>query len=353
MYTPAWRRMARAALPVLLVLCLVAPTEAGGSKSDYQRARQIADRVRDKVLNERLREVWVDAHTLVYRQARASGWQFMRVDARTGKRAVAFDHSALAKALGGTIDAARLPIRPVALDGDDLLVQHGGKVWRIGKRIAEAKLSDVPAMGLAPDGARRSRGGGHDSGLQFVNQTDQAIDLIWLDHSGKERKYATLAPGATHDQHTFRGHVWLVRAADGSEWGSYTARGAPRVVIVTGPPPEEPKKSKEEPERRASDSLDGRYRAFIRGHNVFVRTFASGKERQLSQDGTQENGYRARWSWSPNGRYLVAVQEKPAQTRRIGVVNSVPKDQFQPRMRTFSYRKPAIRSPNLVRASST
>ena len=186
-----------------------------------------------------------------------------------------------------------------------------------------------------------------------MNESPQPIDLIWLDHGGNERKYETLAPGSTHDQHTFRGHVWLVRAADGSEWGTYTARGTPRVVVVTGPPTKRPETQEEAPPRQAGVSPDGRYRAFIRDHDVFLRTVASGKETRLSSDGTKEDAYRGRWSWSPDGRYLVAVQEKPAQSHPVNVVNSVPKDQFQPKLRTFDYLKPGDRIRQPRPASST
>ena len=77
-------RRGRRFVCALLLVCFASPLEAGGSKADYERARQMGGRLRNKVRNERLREVWVDAHTLVYRKELAQGWQFLRVDARTG-----------------------------------------------------------------------------------------------------------------------------------------------------------------------------------------------------------------------------------------------------------------------------
>ena len=144
-----------------LLLCLLAsPAEAGGSKEDYARAQAMGAKVRGQVPNERLQSVWVDDHTLVFRRETTTGWRFLKLDARTGDRSDAFDHARVAQALGKKVKPGRLPIRPLAMDGEHLLVHEKGRVWRIGPTIEEVALTDVPALGLAPDGARRSRGGG-------------------------------------------------------------------------------------------------------------------------------------------------------------------------------------------------
>ncbi|MDJ0522936.1 MAG: prolyl oligopeptidase family serine peptidase [Planctomycetota bacterium] len=340
------------ALCVVALLTWAGEAQAGGSKADYARAAAMPQRVRGKVRNERLRETWLDDHTLVYRRESAGGtWRFMLVDAKNGDAREAFDHAkvaaGLAKVLGAKQDADRLGVRFLAREKRMLLLQAGARVVAVDPKthaVKERPAASVPELGLAPSGATRSHGGGGDTALLFVNRSKQAVDLVWLDHGGGAKTYATLQPGKTHRQQTFPGHAWRVQAADGTVWGSYTAERSLRVVYITGKTEEPVKESGKKPSgRRPSDSPDGRYRASIREHNVVLEDRKSGKQVVLSEDGTAADTYRGRWSWSPDSRYLVAVQEEPAQSRRVHVVNSVPRDQFQPRLRSFNYLKPGDR----------
>ena len=51
----------------------------------------------------------------------------------------------------------------------------------------------------------------------FDNQTDDVIDLWWIDFAGKPQLFQTLAPHTYHEQGTFAQHVWqLTRKSDGS-----------------------------------------------------------------------------------------------------------------------------------------
>lgn len=337
------------ALCALAVLAWPSAAEAGGSKADYARAAALPARLRDKVRNERLQETWLDAGTLVYRREAADGtWRFILVDAKSGTLGEAFDHAkvaaGLATLLGTEQDAARLEVRLIAREKSALLLQAGARVVSVDRTthaVKERPAESVAALGLAPSGAKRSRGGGDDTALLFVNGSRQAVNLVWLDHGGASKQYATVAPGKTHRQHTFPGHVWLVRAADGKAWGSYTAQRSLRVVFLTGKPT--PPRAAKPVKRRPSDSPDGRYRAVIREHNVVLEDRKSGKQIALSKAGTAADPYRGRWSWSPDSRYLVAVQEEPAQQHTVHVVNSVPGDQFQPALRSFNYLKPGDR----------
>lgn len=49
-----------------------------------------------------------------------------------------------------------------------------------------------------------------ETGFTLHNGTDAPIALDWIDFRGKLVRYATLAPGATHEQQTYVGHVWVL-----------------------------------------------------------------------------------------------------------------------------------------------
>ena len=59
-------------------------------------------------------------------------------------------------------------------------------------------------------------------------------------------------------------------------------------------------------------SPDGRYVAFVRDDNVWVRNSSGGGERQLSIDGTQGNYYSTYIQWSPDSRHVMACRIRPA-----------------------------------------
>ena len=342
------RRIRRFPCAAALLVLLAAGAEAGGTKADYARAAHLERAVRGTVRHARLQEVWLDAQTLCYPWTDETGRRrLLRVDLPDGKPRPAFDDAAvqpkLRQLLGVKEGGAPLAIDPAGVGGEELQAWVRGELVGIHMRtgaVRRLKLEDVPSLGLAPSFARRSNGGGRDTAITFVNRSKKTVRLVWLDHAGQQKAYGTVAPGASFRQHTFPGHVWLVRAEDGTELGSYTGQRRPAVVFVTGTPPKRPERK---PARGPAWSPDGSRRAFIKDHDVHVRDAKTGKETRLSTDGSAQDTYRARFRWSPSGRYLMAIQEQPAQQRTVHVVNSVPKEQFQPTLVSYGYLKPGDR----------
>ena len=101
-----------------------------------------ADNVRARVFNPQPRPHWIgQTNQFWYRHESAEGITFTRVDAETGEQEAAFDHAAVAQALG-VPDAQHLPIADLDLTGPDLT----GNSLRI--RTTDGRWHDV-ANGLA------------------------------------------------------------------------------------------------------------------------------------------------------------------------------------------------------------
>lgn len=47
--------------------------------------------------------------------------------------------------------------------------------------------------------------------VSFDNETDQLIELFWLDFAGHERSYGTIAPGASLFMNTYATHPWIAK----------------------------------------------------------------------------------------------------------------------------------------------
>jgi len=88
-------------------------------------------------------------------------------------------------------------------------------------------------------------------------------------------------------------------------------------------------------------SPDGRYEAFVQDDNVVLRTLASGELRTLSRDGSAADFYDPESIvWAPDSSRLALVRVRPGYARQVTRVESTPRDQLQPRVRSQLYPKP-------------
>ncbi len=97
---------------------------------------------------------------------------------------------------------------------------------------------------------------------------------------------------------------------------------------------------------REVTSPDGRRVAFIKDHNVHVRDAEGGESFALSDEGTAEDGYGSRISWSPDSTKLVAMRTAEAQEHTVYMIESSPTDQVQPKLHSRQYLKPGDRIAN-------
>ena len=96
---------------------------------------------------------------------------------------------------------------------------------------------------------------------------------------------------------------------------------------------------------RGNDSPDGKFSAFLKDHNLFLREKASGEETALSREGTEADAYQAGIFWSPDSKKVVAMRTARGDDREVFLVESAPKDQLQPKHSTYPYLKPGDKVP--------
>lgn len=92
-------------------------------------------------------------------------------------------------------------------------------------------------------------------------------------------------------------------------------------------------------------SPDGKYTAFIKNDNIYVKEVATGKEKQLSLDGTLSNYYSSYIRWSPDSKKVVSCRIRPIEKRFVYYVESSPADQLQPKLHKQEYAKPGDELP--------
>ena len=280
---------------LLLAVAATTLTAFGqGSHDDYERALGLGRRTENKVFRDRVKAHWLPGGT--------SFWY--RVPTGPKQQECVF-----VDAVAGTRTAGYAPPqdKPLAIQ------------------------ADVP---------RRSARTGDETSLTFVNRMAGEFELFWLDPSGQRRSYGKVPPGAERRMHTFAGHVWLVLDSKGNELALVEAQDDPGRVEVDGKPlPQTP--SPKGP--LSGTSPDGKWIAFIKEHDLWVRETATKQTTALTSDGSADDYYNGDLHWSPDSTRLVAVQVKRAQEHKVHFIESSPKDQLQPKLHTIDYLKPGDR----------
>jgi len=70
--------------------------------------------------------------------------------------------------------------------------------------------------------------------IVFRNNSQEAVDVNWVDYRGGERRYARLEPGQILEQQTYMSHAWTIRGSGGQCRGIYVSRTPYREVVIRG-----------------------------------------------------------------------------------------------------------------------
>jgi dipeptidyl aminopeptidase/acylaminoacyl peptidase len=99
-----------------------------------------------------------------------------------------------------------------------------------------------------------------------------------------------------------------------------------------------------EPQAMSSEakrSPDGKWEAFIKNYNLYLRSADKKEEFALSSDGSEGNYYDfSSISWSPDSKKLAVYRVRPGYRRQVHYIESSPSDQLQPKHFTIDYAKP-------------
>jgi dipeptidyl aminopeptidase/acylaminoacyl peptidase len=223
--------------------------------------------------------------------------EFVVVDAEKGTREMAFDHSklaaALSKATGQEVQPNKLPFADIEFVEDGKVVQFeaSGKTWKCDLNSYECASSGAgsksaaksPESATGPDLASLDRQDNLDS--PFAGE----LDPPFADDEA--------TPSSPQQQSNGRDD----QSTSGQRPGGRRGRDSGRPV----------------------NSPDGKWTAFVKDYNVFVRAGEAGKESQLSRDGVEGNAY-ARLEWSPDSESLVAWRIEPGDRKEVYLIQSSP-----------------------------
>jgi dipeptidyl aminopeptidase/acylaminoacyl peptidase len=275
-------------------LARYAPT-ASELQESYQRSQQ-ANRPGGKVYKAQIIPHWFhDNLRFWYRNdVRGSRKEFILVDVERGARQPAFDHQklaeALSKATGKSYQAQALPFDSIEfVDGDQTIqFQVEGTTWKCDSKSYECsrmKMAAVP-----------SKGNDEDRIAEFQNREEERIrESIGL--SDVESLSPEVDPAPQNQSRRQRDQT------------------------------------------PSSKSPDGKWTAFIKDSNVYLRSSDDMKETGLSQDGKPGLAYGL-LHWAPDSKTLVAFRIDPAETKDVYLIESSPKGGGRAKLRTRPYALP-------------
>ena len=83
-----------------------------------------------------------------------------------------------------------------------------------------------------------------ETAIIFVNGTENEIAYYWVDDEGNEKSYGKIAPDTFVNQHTYAGHIWLIKDANGSNLTVFHAEKKTGRALVSTKTPSSRNKNK-------------------------------------------------------------------------------------------------------------
>jgi dienelactone hydrolase len=269
----------------------------------YERSARLAAQTKGKVFKETLTPHWFANNTRFwYRNDLKDGTkEFIVVDAHKGTRGPAFDHeklaAALSKAAGKEHEAKRLPF-----DSIEFVESPSAVLFTVGDTSWRCDLSSYECA-PAPRGPAREEPNQDPLGGDAANDAGS---------SGADSQ----AP-----EDSVQGEPLQEPQQKFGKKG-FQKKG------TLGPPPA----------TREARSPDGRWTAFIKDNNVYLRA-PDGKETQATAQGAAGNAFTA-LTWSPDSRTLVAYRTEPGDNKEVYMVETSPREQLPAKLHVRPYPRP-------------
>lgn len=348
-----------------------------------------------RVYRDRVQPHWFgEGDDFWYRVDLAGGQkEFWLVTPKTEQRSPAFDHAKVAELLAtetsDAVDATKLPVNSIQF-ADDMqsLVLSGPKdEWTLDLATYQIKANGSNNQSSSSDfflPPRKSTTRGGDVDLIITNQLESTIELLWINTQGQPQSYAKIAPGQRRNQHTYAGHVWLLKSADAS-LACFEAVDGPNEIVVDAASIKKVKRIEQgqsNPRRRGNrrssgrseaQTADGQWEAYVEAHNLWLKPRSQAEDRQpmqLSTDATPQHSFHKNTSrarlvemaytlpeapddlpdvrWSPDGNYLLAFQTSTVPEPEVQYIESSPKDRLQPKRQSYPYAKPGDPLPQFT-----
>ena len=218
-----------------------------------------------------------------------------------------------------------------ATTGEMTVESEGG--GQSGKSASALSGGEVPRSGPSDDVTE----------VEFVNETDQPVQLFWVDGSGRRQAYNKVAPGESVRQHTYVGHVWVATGDDDTFYGSVTAGPVPHKVSIQTVFPREQQQRRR---RRSEDSQnDAKGQVRIRDGQLEQRAADDQSWQALQSINDVMEGEQSlfRPQVSPDGKVITVWKQTPGDHFEVFTLESSPRQGGRAELHRRPYELPGDR----------
>ena len=294
-----------------------AESETGGKsatkpsrEADFEAWRSYSDRTDELVFRDKVRPHWIaeDDRYLWYRvNVDRDRFEYAWIDCVTGERRATSNRDEL---------------------NQWVLEQTGIKG---GKNEASLEPRRFAA---------KSREGTETATIEFTNRLEESLDYYWVMQSGKLKRYGSVKPGESRKVQSFEGHAWLLKNVVGDAVASFVASIHQSVAIIDKRTPRPVWKDTQITKNSESHSPNGKWQVVVKSHNVKLRDIESDNYTELTDVGTQSDGFDQRVWWSPNSQHFVVLRRKRGSNRTISLIDSAPDKSIHAKLIDVPYVKP-------------
>jgi hypothetical protein len=104
------------------------------------------------------------------------------------------------------------------------------QTFKLSSGEAAAAKASIPGDELP----NKSPGTSKATAIQFINEMNEQVSVLWVTFDGEEARYATLKAGEKYTQQTYDQHVWLIRGADDRKIMKFAAKETASDCIIKG-----------------------------------------------------------------------------------------------------------------------
>lgn len=247
---------------------------------------------------------------------------------------------------GQWIDATHFAFTKQSANGKSERLVVDAETGKIEKQD-KAGDSDRPVLRGGP--LPNSQSSATETSIEFVNESDQRVQLFWIDMNGRRQQYGELAPGDRRSQHTYAGHAWMVQARDGTFYGSTLAE-SPATVARIKETFEAPKSARRNQQRRRgfmdrflgrTGSGNGQSSLQRSGNGFRLRIEDDSETKWIDLDFGNNEGFDfSSPSWSPDGTVVATWKIRRHEPADAVTIESSPSIGGRAIVRSRPYRLP-------------
>ena len=230
--------------------------------------------------------------------------------------------------------------------GEFVLIQAGTAERKTASTREALQLPPPPTRRTSVDGVWTTGASPRDTlplKATFVNQWTEELELFCYDRHGKRSSFGTLKVGERVTKDTAeRARWWFEDTKTKKAVSLIVIKEDGEEIIIDGKPP------KEAIGQSHAISPDRQWSVSFKGNRIALKNLKTKETRQIECALPTKAAFMGRVSWAPNSQSFVIPSVVDVERPKLTIVESLPKDGVQPKLKVVDYFKAGDALPKAV-----